>query len=409
MIKKIFFSVLVLLGISMTTFSQENLASTPPMGFMTWNYYGWDITETDVKNIVDAMVETGLRDLGYNYIVIDDGWQGGRDNKNNMIPDPVKFPSGMKSLCDYVHSKGMKIGIYSDAAQLTCGGFTASYGFEEQDANIFAEWGFDYLKYDYCNAPADSQTAIERYSRMANAIKKTGRPMVFAICEWGDREPWLWSKKVGGQLWRTTGDIRDKWYSGNPHAKPSELHSIGAGILDVLNINAELYKYAESGGWNDTDMILAGLYGSGNSSTSWYEGKGCTDTEYQTQMSLWCMMSSPLMISNDLLSMNHATKRILMNKEVIALNQDPLGKQAKRIINNENWQVFIKPLFNGDYAIGILNLTDTKSTFNLDLTEVEVFGKTWMIDLWSKKKQKVKREIVVTVDSHETKLFRFSK
>ncbi len=156
------------------------------------------------------MVEEGLRDLGYNYIFIDDGWQGGRDNKNNIIPDPQKFPSGMKALVDYVHSKGMKIGIYSDAALLTCGGYTASLHFEEQDAKTFAKWGFDYLKYDYCGAPSDWQTAIARYTTMAKALKDSGREIALGICEWGDREPWLWGKKVGGQLWRTTADVRDK-------------------------------------------------------------------------------------------------------------------------------------------------------------------------------------------------------
>ena len=201
--------------------NQSQLAPTPPMGFMTWNYFGLDIHENDIKTLADAMVETGLRDLGYNYIFIDDGWQGGRDNKNNIIADPAKFPSGMKSLVDYVHTKGMKIGIYSDAAPLTCGGYTASLNFEEQDAKTFAAWGFDYLKYDYCGAPADWQTAISRYERMAKALQNSGRDIAFGICEWGDRSPWLWARKAGGHLWRTTADVRDKWKSHAPAGSAS--------------------------------------------------------------------------------------------------------------------------------------------------------------------------------------------
>ncbi|HRO85604.1 MAG TPA: glycoside hydrolase family 27 protein, partial [Niabella sp.] len=197
MLKKIFILLTVFL-FQLSVYAQKTLAPTPPMGFMTWNYFADKLSEQDVKTITDAMVETGLRDLGFDHIFIDDGWQGGRDFKNNMIPDPKKFPSGMKALTDYVHAKGMKIGIYSDAAPLTCAGYTASLNFEEQDAKTFAQWGFDYLKYDYCHAPADWQTAIARYEKMAKALQNSGREIVFGICEWGDRQPWLWARKAGG-------------------------------------------------------------------------------------------------------------------------------------------------------------------------------------------------------------------
>ncbi|MBS1571143.1 MAG: glycoside hydrolase family 27 protein [Bacteroidetes bacterium] len=378
------------------------------MGYMTWNFFGDNITEQDVKTLTEAMVTSGLRDLGYDYIFIDDGWQGGRDAKNNMIADPKKFPSGLKSLTDFVHSKGMKIGIYSDAAPLTCAGYTASLYFEEQDAKSFADWGFDYLKYDYCGAPSDWQTAIARYSKMSEAIKKTGKNIVFGICEWGDREPWLWAKKSGGQLWRTTADVRDKWYSGQKNTKPHELHGHGAGILDILNINGGLDVFAGPGGWNDPDMLVVGLYGKKGPSGD-LGGIGCTDTEYQSQMSLWCMMSAPLMITCDVRNMNEITKKILTNKDIIAIDQDVLGIQAKRKIYNDTWQVFVKPLANGDIALAVLNTSNNSKNISLDLNSLGISEKNQAFDVWTKQKIKLKNDFTVSVNSHETKVYRFSK
>ena len=400
------FALLSVIGISNA--QQKVKAPTPPMGFMTWNYFADKITEQDVKTLADAMVTSGLRDLGFDYIFIDDGWQGGRDNKNNMIPDPKKFPSGMKALTDYVHSKGMKIGIYSDAAALTCAGYTASLYFEEQDAKTFANWGFDYLKYDYCGAPADWQTAIARYTKMSEALNKSGRDISFGICEWGDRAPWLWAKKAGGQLWRTTADVRDKWFSGQKNATPHELHGYGAGILDILNINAKLHAYAGPGGWNDPDMLVVGLYGKKGPSGD-LGGVGCTDTEYQSQMSLWCLMAAPLMITCDVRNMNEATKRILTNKDIIAIDQDPLGVQAERKIFNDTWQVFVKPLANGDIALGVLNISDQTQTINLSLPELGIANKTVATDVWSKSNLKIKNTMKLSVASHETKVYRISK
>lgn len=191
--------------------NRSKLAPLPPMGWMTWNLYGERIDEKLIRSIADAMDSTGMIAAGYKYLIIDDGWQGGRDKKNNIIADPVKFPSGIKALADYVHAKGLKLGIYSDAASLTCAGYTASLHFEEQDARTFASWGIDYLKYDYCNAPADSNTAKARYTKMAQALSASGRDIVFGICEWGGRQPWFWAANAGGSVWRTTGDVRDKW------------------------------------------------------------------------------------------------------------------------------------------------------------------------------------------------------
>ena len=390
--------------------NQSQLAPTPPMGFMTWNYFGLDIHENDIKTLADAMVETGLRDLGYNYIFIDDGWQGGRDNKNNIIADPAKFPSGMKSLVDYVHIKGMKIGIYSDAAPLTCGGYTASLNFEEQDAKTFAAWGFDYLKYDYCGAPADWQTAISRYERMAKALQNSGRDIAFGICEWGDRSPWLWARKAGGHLWRTTADVRDKWKSHAPAGSaPHELHGYGAGILDILEINAGLDKYAGPNGWNDPDMLVVGLYGKKGAPSTDLGGTGCTDTEYQSQMSLWCLMAAPLMITCDVRNMNEATKRILTNKDIIAIDQDPLGIQAERKLKTDLLQIFVKPLSNGDVALGILNTSDQEQTIEVNPETLGIFNKRKAKDLWSGQTMKTGKRIKVKMAAHETKVFRLSE
>ena len=390
--------------------NQSQLAPTPPMGFMTWNYFGLDIHVNDIKTLADAMVETGLRDLGYNYIFIDDGWQGGRDNKNNIIADPAKFPSGMKSLVDYVHTKGMKIGIYSDAAPLTCGGYTASLNFEEQDAKTFAAWGFDYLKYDYCGAPADWQTAISRYERMAKALQNSGRDIAFGICEWGDRSPWLWARKAGGHLWRTTADVRDKWKSHAPAGSaPHELHGYGAGILDILEINAGLDKYAGPNGWNDPDMLVVGLYGKKGAPSTDLGGTGCTDTEYQSQMSLWCLMAAPLMITCDVRNMNEATKRILTNKDIIAIDQDPLGIQAERKLKTDLLQIFVKPLSNGDVALGILNTSDQEQTIEVNPETLGIFNKRKAKDLWSGQTMKTGKRIKVKMAAHETKVFRLSE
>lgn len=403
--KRFFLAIFLIVTAS---FSAQNtkkeLSPTPPMGFMTWNFFGSNIHEKDIKEMADAMVELGLVELGYNYMCIDDGWQGGRDNKNNLIADPNKFPSGIKALADYLHQRGMKLGMYSDAAPLTCDGYTGSFHFEEQDAKTFAQWGTDYLKYDYCNAPTDTQTAKQRYEKMAKALKNSGRDIVFAICEWGDRNPVKWASQVGGHLWRTTADIRDKWSANKPLKHQTDLHGHGAGILDILNINAELDEYSGVGRWNDPDMLIVGLYGKKGPSGG-LGGTGCTDTEYQSQMSLWCLMASPLMITCDVRNMNQATKNILMNKDVIAINQDKLGIQAKRVINHDDWQVFVKPLEGGKKAIGVLNTSSKARKCNIPLKKLGIDKKAKLFDVWTKKTIRKASRISQKVNSHETLVF----
>ena len=397
-----------LFGINSCLFAQSTnkiLAPTPPMGWMTWNYFGTKINEKDIREMADAMVSSGMKNAGYNYVFIDDGWVGGRDNRNNIIADPKRFPSGIKAMADYVHAKGLKLGIYSDASPLTCEGYTASLNFEEQDAKTFASWGVDYLKYDYCNAPEDSATAVLRYKKIADALRNSGREIVLGICEWGQRKPWLWAAEAGGQLWRTTGDIRDKWMDLSGKEKVDFNWN---GILNTADQNADLYPYSGPGRWNDMDMLLVGLYGKeGPSSTK--GGIGCTDTEYQTQMSLWCMMNSPLAASNDLRKMNEATKNILMNQEIIALNQDELGKQCVRKLNTENWNVFLKPLKNGDFAVGILNRSKNPQNYEFEFSNIGLIGNYEVRDLWLHQVVGKSNKWNGKVNSHETKVFRLKK
>ncbi len=396
------FIILCCCLINMACFGQStSMASKPLMGWMSWNFFAEKVNEQELKEMATAMIQSGMVEAGYNYIFIDDGWQGGRDSKNNMIADPVKFPSGIKALADFLHEKGMKLGIYSDAAQLTCAGYTASLNFEEQDAKTFAAWGIDYLKYDYCNAPADSNTAKLRYQKMAEALKKTGRSIVFGICEWGERKPWNWAAGVGGQLWRTTHDIRDKW-AKKPHEK------WGLGILDILETNAKLNEFAGPGRWNDADMLVVGLYGKKGPSGDG-GGIGCTDIEYQSQFSLWAMMCSPLYASNDIRHMNETTKSILLNKEVININQDALGIQAIQKLNDSTQTVFLKPLSNGDYAVAVLNKLDRSIPLLLDFSKLGLKENFQIRDLWEHKtltKQELKKQMIL---SHQTKMFRLIK
>ena len=377
---------------------RAKLAPKPPMGYMTWNFYADHITEKDVRAIADAMVTNGLVQLGYNYIFIDDGWQGGRDKKNNIIPDPDKFPSGIKALADYVHSKGIKLGIYSDAAPLTCAGYTASLHFEEQDAKTFASWGIDYLKYDYCGAPPDKETAQRRYKIMGDALTNSGRDIVFGICEWGGRQPWTWAASAGGNLWRIDGDIRDKWTAA---ADAPGTPKGGIGILDAADRNANLSQYACPGAWNDPDMLVVGLYGRKGPSGD-LGGIGCTDIEYQSQMSLWCLQAAPLMITCDIAHMNEATKDILTNRALLSIDQDSLGKQAARKIDGDGWQVYLKPLSGGAYAVGILNTDSATRKYQLKLGQIGLNGKYNTLNVWTGEQKKRQSSLSYEVRPHET-------
>ena len=392
----LFFAVALLTSLHTTAANRDSLALTPPMGFMTWNKYKEDINEQLIRQIADKMAADGYAEAGYKYIFIDDAWQGGRDKRNNILPDPEKFPSGIKALADYVHSKGLRLGIYSDAALLTCAGYTASYGFEQQDAKTFAEWGIDYLKYDYCHAPSDSAVAHERYKKMADALQNSGRKIILGVCEWGQLNPEKWARQAGGSLWRVSFDVRDMW--------KDIVKQGGMGIIDIINVTEPLYKYAGLGHWLDMDMLVVGLDGKGGPSSD-LGGIGCTYTEYQTQMSMWCMFASPLAMSHDILNENAATRRILLNKEIIAINQDALGKAARLVQRIGECRVYHRQLTNNRQAIAIMNPSDKAQRISLPLSFLGKSAKYDFRDVWEHKNTSVKKAWEGKLEAHETKVF----
>jgi Alpha-galactosidase len=347
-----------------------SLAATPPMGWNSWNKFGCSINENLLKETADAIVSSGMKDAGYQYIVIDDCWQVSRDEKGNIIADPKNFPNGIKSLADYIHSKGLKLGIYSCAGSLTCQGRPGSRGYQFQDARQYAEWGVDYLKYDWCSN--EGQNAEAAYRTMSDALKACGRPIVFSICEWGESQPWKWAKGVG-HLWRTTADIRDCYRC--------KFDWGGVGVLDIIDVLAELYPYAGPGHWNDAEMLEVG-------------NGGMTHDEYVTHFSMWAMLAAPLMAGNDIRSMDKETREILTNKEVIAVDQDSLGEQARRFMDMGEQEIWAKPLSNGELAVCFLNRTDNVWNLNHDwkkqtvyyATQVNIHKKEYTIrDLWKHK------------------------
>ncbi|MGA6980040.1 MAG: glycoside hydrolase family 27 protein [Candidatus Sulfotelmatobacter sp.] len=315
----------------------RNLAPTPPMGWNSWNKFACNVNEQMIESMADAMVKSGMKDAGYQYVNIDDCWQVSRDASGNIVADPQRFPNGMKAVGDYIHSLGLKFGVYSDAGSKTCAGRPAGLGHEYQDALQYAAWGVDYLKYDWCNTT--TQDAKASYANIRAALDASGRPIVLSICEWGTARPWLWGKEVGGNLWRTTGDIQDRW-QGRIEWKPGDCCS--NGVLDIVDLEAELYSYAGPGHWNDPDMLEVG-------------NGGMTDTENRSHFSLWAMLAAPLIAGNDLRDMRPEIHDILTNKEVIAVDQDPAGIQGKRVWKNGDLEVWAKQMKDGSRAVILLN------------------------------------------------------
>jgi alpha-galactosidase len=341
----------------------NGLAKTPPMGWNSWNKFGCNVSEQLIRSVADAMVTTGLKDAGYQYVVIDDCWQVSRDDNGNIVPDAQRFPSGMKALADYVHSKGLKFGIYSDAGTGTCQNRPGGRGYEFQDARQYAQWGVDYLKYDWCNH--STQNSEASYSIMRDALKKSGRPIVFSLCEWGSTKPWLWAKDVGN-LWRATGDIADKWSSAQKED--------GLGVVQILDLVDGLESYAGPGHWNDPDMLEVG-------------NGGLNDTEARAHFSMWCILAAPLMAGNDIRSMSPAIREILTNKELIAVNQDPLGVQGRRVKRDGDLEVWSKQLGDGGRAVALLNRGEAPSQITVSWTDVG-YPQSLSItvrDLWEKK------------------------
>jgi len=291
------------------------------------------------------MVSSGMKDAGYQYIVIDDCWQVKRDEKGSVVPFPDRFPNGIKAVADYVHSKGLRFGIYSDAGTKTCGGKPGGLGHEYQDAISYASWGVDYLKYDWCNT-LSGQDARASYKNIRQALDASGRSIVLSICEWGSHQPWLWGEEVGGNLWRTTGDIQDRW-AGQKEWAPGIC--CNNGVLAIVDQNEPLYAHAGPGHWNDPDMLEVG-------------NGGLTVTENRSHFSLWAIMAAPLMAGNDIRSMSPEIREILTNKEVIAIDQDPLGQQGRRVWKDGDLEVWSKQLQDGSRAVLLLNRGSSQAT-----------------------------------------------
>ena len=342
----VFAALLFVLSATNAHAHDNGLAKTPPMGWNSWNKFGCNVSEKLVKEMADAMVTSGMRDAGYVYLVIDDCWQISRDEQGNIQPDPQRFPSGMKSLADYVHAKGLKFGLYSDAGTLTCQKRPGSRGYEFQDARQYAAWEVDYLKYDWCST--STQNAQASYSIMRDALLKSGRPIVFSICEWGTAKPWLWAKDVGN-LWRTTGDIQDCWDCKRTWG--------GMGVVHILDLQDGLESHAGPGHWNDPDMLEVG-------------NGGMTGTEYRSHFSLWCLLSAPLMAGNDLRTMSGEIKEILTNREVIAVDQDPLGLQGRRVKREGDREVWSKQLADGGRAVVLFNRGAQAAQLSVSWTEI---------------------------------------
>ena len=341
----------------------NGLARTPPMGWNSWNKFACNVSEDLIKQAADAMVSSGMQDAGYQYVVIDDCWQVDRDAQGNIVPDAKHFPSGIKSLADYVHGKGLKFGIYSDAGTGTCQNRPGGRGYEFQDARQYAAWGVDYLKYDWCNhSTQDSQAS---YSIMRDALKKSGRPIVFSLCEWGSTKPWLWAGDVGN-LWRSTGDIVDKWEGSEKWG--------GLGVVQILDLQDGLQSYAGPGHWNDPDMLEVG-------------NGGMNLTEYRAHFSMWCLLAAPLMAGNDIRSMSADIHDILTNKEVIAIDQDPLGREGHRVKRADGLEVWAKQLADGGRAVALLNRTGAEANITVSWTDIgyPVHVPAKVRDLWAHK------------------------
>jgi len=352
----------ILLCLSTRAQKFEGLAPTPPMGWNSWNTFGVDIHEDLFKEIVDIIVESGMKDAGYEYVVIDDGWEAlERDENGNLVPDPEKFPGGMKALADYVHSKGLKFGVHNCAGSTTCNGFPGGRGHEFQDARLYALWGVDYLKYDWCDhGTADSK---ETYKTMGDALYAAGRPVVYSLCEWGDTKPWLWAKDIG-HLWRTTGDITDCFDC-------QETYSLG--LKPILELQVGLEEYAGPDHWNDPDMMEVG-------------NPGLTLGESRAHFSLWCILAAPLMAGNDLRIMTPDILEILTNKEAIAIDQDPLGKQGYRFMDHRGKEIWVKELSGGNWAVCFFNDEDVALHLRINWEHISILnGKYEVRDIWSKK------------------------
>ena len=400
------------------------VCETPQMGWSSWNKFMTDINEDIIKQTVDKMVELGLVDAGYVYVNIDDGWHGERNDLGFVQGDPEKFPSGMKAIGEYIHSKGLKFGIYSDAGDFTCNGCTGSRGYEYQDALTYASWEVDYVKYDWCSTR--DVNAKDAYITMRNAITKAGRPMVFSMCEWGTSKPWEWAEDVA-HSWRTTHDI-------GPAFLPAETSYFPDGrrrwkpqsVYEIIEQTEPLRQYAGPGHWNDPDMLEVGNVITVDEIT-W----AMTESEDRAHFTMWCMLAAPLILGNDLRDISPETLAIITNKDVIAIDQDPLGVQGLRLKKEDDLQYWFKPLVDGDWAFCIMNTGPEAAKISLDWDALEVDDELsgrktdfatinyTASDLWNKSAKpfntKVRKNrnmvtnvVSATVPSHDVLVYRLS-
>jgi alpha-galactosidase len=318
--------------------TSASLAPTPPMGWNSWNKFGCNVSDKLIREMADAMVSSGMQAAGYQYVNIDDCWQVSRDASGTIVADPTRFPSGIKALADYVHSKGLKLGIYTDAGTGTCEKRPGSLNHEVQDAKTYASWGIDYVKIDWCNA--EGLDPEVQYAKLRDALAQSGRPIVFSICNWGVKTPWRWGPTTGN-LWRTTGDINDTY---------DRMSLIGFG-------QNGLEKFAGPGHWNDPDMLEIG-------------NGGMKRDEYRTHMALWALLAAPLLAGNDLRSMSPETKELLTNSEVLAVNQDKKGVQGHRVWEEGPLEIWVKPLADGNQAVGLFNRSESASKLTLDFKSI---------------------------------------
>ena len=339
---------------------KPDLAATPPMGWNSWNKFGCNIDEATVRREADAMAASGLAAAGYRYIVIDDCWQKSRDAAGDIVADAERFPGGIRALADYVHAKGLKFGLYSDAGALTCGGRPGSAGHEFQDARQYARWGVDYLKFDWCNT--GTRDAEAAYTIMAKALRESGRAIVLSICEWGTSHPERWGPAVG-HLWRTTGDIYDVWQGHRDWS---------SGMVDILDLQVDAWRHSGPNRWNDPDMLEVG-------------NGGMTTTEYESHFSLWAMLAAPLIAGNDLSAMSPDTLRILANRDVVAIDQDALGQQARRIWKDGDQEIWARALQGADLAVVLFNRGPQTMPMRVTWEQLNLPGraKADVKDLWS--------------------------
>lgn len=400
--KKISLLILLFAALFASAQKYDGLALTPPMGWNSWNTFQTNISEALVKETADIMVSSGMKDAGYIYLVLDDGWMTKeRDSvTGDLVADPEKFPHGMKAVADYVHSKGLKFGLYNCAGTKTCAGYPGTRGYEYQDARLYASWDIDYLKFDWCNN--EGLNAREAYSTMSKALKKAGHPIVFSLCEWGSNQPWQWASN-DGELWRTTGDIGVVFDGVKKFGD-----WVPMSAMRIVDFEDSLQKYAGPGHWNDPDMLEV--------------GNGMTTNEDRAHFSMWCMLAAPLMTGNDLRKMSKETHDIFTNKDAIAIDQDSLGEQGFRYSKKDSLEVWVKPLQNGDWAVCFLNrdsvdqkvsfewknemISDKLSSKMLDA------GKTAykLYDVWAKKNMGTTASALnASVPAHDVLMLRLRK